>query len=121
MTESAGHALFVYGTLREPAVRRRVLGGHREIATCPAVLLGHDRRLFPGFEYWFVVPAEADARVDGELMLGLSDDDLVILDDYEDLDAGLYVRAMVRVETADGERDAWTYRRGPAALPAAPS
>ena len=107
--------LFVYGSLRDPRVRARVLGEREELTTCPASLFGHARQTVPGFDYPFIVPADADARVDGELILGLADADYSILDRYEDVDDGLYVRARVTVETADGPVVAWAYLRGPSA------
>ena len=107
--------LFVYGSLRDPRVRARVLGARPDLPTCPAALYGHARQMVPGFDYPFLVPAEADARVEGELILGLADADYPVLDRYEDVDDGLYVRGRVTAETADGPVDAWAYLKGPAA------
>jgi gamma-glutamylcyclotransferase (GGCT)/AIG2-like uncharacterized protein YtfP len=107
--------LFVYGSLRDPRVRARLLGQDRDLRTCPAVLRGHARQEAPGFDYPFVVPADADARVEGELLLGLEAADYAVLDRYEDLEDGLYRRVAVTVETPDGRADAWTYLKGPAA------
>jgi hypothetical protein len=106
--------LFVYGSLCDPDVRARVLGARTDLTTCPAVLRGYARRTVPGFAHAFLVPAEPDTSVDGELILGLMDADYPILDAYEDVDDGLYLRAAVTVETADGPLAAWTYRGGPA-------
>lgn len=105
--------LFVYGSLREPAVRARVLGRQAGIATCPAVLTGHVRELVPSFDYPFIVPAEPEARVEGELLLGLRVEDYRALDHYEDVDDGLYTRAAVTVQTPAGEVEAFAYLRGP--------
>jgi len=77
----------------------------------------------PSFDYPFLVPvgvpaeagAEIGTQVDGELLLGLSADDLTTLDRYEDVDDGLYVRSVVTVRTPDGPREAWAYLRGPSA------
>ena len=107
--------LFIYGSLRDPRVRARLLGERTDLTTCPATLPGHVRQMVGGFDYPFVVPAESGAGVDGDLLLGLSDADYAILDQYEDVDDGLYVRAAVTIETANGRVDAWTYLRGPAA------
>ena len=107
--------LFIYGSLRDPHVRTDLLGERTDLATCPATLHGYVRELVPGFEYPFVMPAGSDIAVDGELLLGLTDDDYTILDRYEDVDDGLYVRVMVTVETEDGPLAAWTYLKGPAA------
>ena len=107
--------LFVYGSLCDPRVRRRLLGERTDLTTCQATLHGFARQIVPGFDYPFVVPAAADAKVDGELLLGLHEADYPTLDRYEDVDDGLYVRARVTVETTDGPADAWTYLKGPAA------
>jgi gamma-glutamylcyclotransferase (GGCT)/AIG2-like uncharacterized protein YtfP len=111
--------LFVYGTLRDPRVRAGVLGQRIDLTTCPAVLRRYARQTVPGVPYPFLVPAgpalEAEARVDGELILGLAEADYPILDEYEDVADGLYVRAAVTVETDAGPVDAWTYLKGPAA------
>lgn len=105
--------LFVYGSLRDPRVRTQLFGARPDLSACPAVLPGHERQTVPSFGYPFLAPVDTDTRVDGELLLGLTDDDYSILDRYEDLDEGLYVRSIVRVQTADGSVDAWAYLRGP--------
>ncbi len=107
--------LFVYGSLRDPRVRARVLRERPGLTTSPATLRGHARRMVSGFDYPFLVPADVDDTVDGELILGLADADFPVLDRYEDVDDGLYVRDRVTVQTADGPVDAWTYLKGPAA------
>jgi len=107
--------LFVYGSLRDPLVRARLFGPRADLTTCPAVLPGHVRLMVPSFDYPFLVPAEADIRVDGELLLGLTAEDYGVLDRYEDLDDGLYVRETVAVQTAGGSVEAWAYLRGPRA------
>jgi gamma-glutamylcyclotransferase (GGCT)/AIG2-like uncharacterized protein YtfP len=107
--------LFVYGSLRDSDVRARVLGARSALVTIvPATLHGHARITAPGFAYPFLVPTDEEAsRVDGELLLGLTDADYVVLDAYEDTDDGLYVRAEVTAETEDGGVTAYTYLRGP--------
>ena len=35
-------SLFIYGSLRDPAVRTRLLGSHTILTICPAVLRGHE-------------------------------------------------------------------------------
>jgi gamma-glutamylcyclotransferase (GGCT)/AIG2-like uncharacterized protein YtfP len=106
--------LFVYGSLRDPGVRARVLGRPHP-TMCPATLRGWARQTVPDFEYPFLVPASSDAEIAGELMLGLRAADYARLDAYEDTDSGLYVRQRVTVEAPDGERAAWVYVKGPTA------
>mgnify|MGYP000892159246 CR=1 FL=1 len=107
--------LFIYGSLRDPGVRALVLGRRTDLTTQPAVLRGHVRTTVPDFDYPFVAPADPDDRVDGELLLGLGDADYGLLDEYEDVADGLYVRAEIQVETPTGSETAWVYLRGPAA------
>jgi gamma-glutamylcyclotransferase (GGCT)/AIG2-like uncharacterized protein YtfP len=108
-------ALFIYGSLRDPLVRRRVLGARSDLSTVPAILHGHARQTVPSFDYPFLVPAGPEDRVEGEIILGLTETDYSILDAYEDVDDGLYLRAEVTVQTADGLARAWTYLKGRAA------
>jgi gamma-glutamylcyclotransferase (GGCT)/AIG2-like uncharacterized protein YtfP len=75
--------------------------------------------MVPGFGYPFVVPAEADAEVAGDLLIGLTSADYTLLDEYEDVDDGLYQREVVTVETPNGARRAWVYLKGPAEPPPA--
>ena len=106
--------LFIYGSLRDPRVRAQLFGARPDLSTCPATLPGHERQTVASFDYPFITPSDAaDACVDGELLLGLRPDDHRTLDHYEDLDDGLYVRAIVTVQTADGPSEAWAYLRGP--------
>src|SRR5687767_13312084 len=107
--------LFIYGSLRDPRVRAQLFGPRSDLTTCPATLRGYMRQTVPSFDYPFLVPADAAAedQVTGELLLGLWPDDYAVLDGYEDLDEGLYLRAAVTVETPHGPVDAWAYVRGP--------
>jgi len=105
--------LFIYGSLRDPAVRARLLGRRTDLTTGPAILHGHVRQRVPDFDYPFVLPAAPAAQVEGELLLGLSEADYALLDVYEDVEDGLYRRAVVTVETPRGTLDAWVYLKGP--------
>lgn len=109
--------LFIYGSLRDPRVRTRVLGERTDLSTRPAVLHGHVRLMVPGFGYPFVAPAGPDDNVDGELLLGLRPADFVTLDVYEDVEDGLYVRDAVTVRMPNGPERAWVYLKGPAEPP----
>jgi gamma-glutamylcyclotransferase (GGCT)/AIG2-like uncharacterized protein YtfP len=107
--------LFVYGSLRDPSVRARVLRGRTNLTTCTAVLHGYARQMVPSFGYPFVVRADPETQVVGDLLFGLQAADYRLLDAYEDTEDGLYVRAVVTVETPNGREDAWVYLKGPAA------
>jgi gamma-glutamylcyclotransferase (GGCT)/AIG2-like uncharacterized protein YtfP len=119
-TPAASLPLFIYGSLRDPQVRARLLGDRDGLVTRPATLHGYSRLMVPDFDHPFVVPGTPgtpEDRVDGDLLLGLTDADYAVLDQYEDVDDGLYARAAVTVQTPDGPVDAWTYLKGPAASP----
>ena len=105
--------LFVYGSLRDPCVRARLLGARSEIEARPATLPGHRRIMVPDFDYPFVVPSRPGDAVDGDLLAGLTPADYATLDRYEDVDDGLYVRVAVTVHTDCGSADAWVYLKGP--------
>lgn len=108
--------LFVYGSLRDAAVRTQVLGarlGAPPITTETAVLRGYVRQMVPSFGYPFVTPGDTTDAVDGEILHGLAAEDYARLDQYEDTDSGLYVRMLVSVETEHGPAEAWTYCKGP--------
>ena len=116
-TPAATLPLFVYGSLRDPRVRARLLGKRADLTTIPAILRGYARQTVPGFDYPFIAPATPDDDVEGEIILGLTEADYPILDRYEDVEDGLYARTAVALETASGRKVAWAYLKGPAASP----
>jgi gamma-glutamylcyclotransferase (GGCT)/AIG2-like uncharacterized protein YtfP len=91
-----GTALFVYGTLRDPACVRAVTG--RVFATRPARLHGWRREEPPGG--YPVVRSCPGASVAGLLLLDVDDASLARLDAYED-EGRLYVRRAVHVAAGD--------------------
>lgn len=95
--------VFVYGTLRDPARAREVLG-HADFG--PDALLAGLRRVRG--RYPTLAPG---GRTRGRV-LRLDDGDLEALDAYESVAGGLYVR--VRVPGDGG--DLWTYVGNPDAL-----
>ena len=105
--------IFVYGTLRDEALVRRLLG--RRLPSKPAVLEGYCRTLDASIGYPVVHPL-AGASVDGRLLEPVDQDALAALDAYEGPD---YRRVIVRVQTGDGRAvDAYTYvPTAPAAEP----
>jgi len=87
--------LFVYGTLRDAARVRRVVG--RALPSRPAVLEGYRRVLDRSIGYPVVHP-QAGSRVDGQLLAEVDADALAALDAYE---GHRYRRVVVRVHTHD--------------------
>jgi gamma-glutamylcyclotransferase (GGCT)/AIG2-like uncharacterized protein YtfP len=101
--------LFVYGSLRDPGLRARLLG--RGIAAVDAILADFELRRG---RYWYVVAAEGQ-RVAGLVLENLSSRDFAILDEYEECPS-LYTRELRAVARDDGARlECWVY------LPAAAS
>jgi gamma-glutamylcyclotransferase (GGCT)/AIG2-like uncharacterized protein YtfP len=109
--------LFAYGTLADPQTRQRLLGARPELEVVRARLRGYARVSVPGFSYPFIVPSEPDAVVDGVLILGLSAADYDVLDEYEEVAAGTYVRVRTEVEIlgcgAPRTVRAWVYAQAP--------
>lgn len=91
------HEVFVYGTLRYPAVRRVVIGRRGDAR--PAILDGFQRRQLN-------IEPDMAAQVQGKV-LEVSSQELRRLDRYERLGIR-YER--VRLSLRDGS-DAWVYRR----------
>jgi len=95
--------LFVYGTLKQEALLRRLLG---KVPPAVDASLDHYRRYrlrgrpYPGIRY------RRHDRVDGRLLSGLSLAQLRILDRYE---GGEYRRTRVRVNTQMGKQVSWVY------------
>ncbi len=96
-------SLFVYGSLLDPAKRGQLLG--RRIETTPARLVGYER----GRKRYFYVSIREGAEVTGAILAGLSDDELAILDGYEDVPS-LYTRERVNViDAKDAAVECWIY------------
>ncbi|MGC3991594.1 MAG: gamma-glutamylcyclotransferase family protein [Chthoniobacteraceae bacterium] len=103
------HRLFVYGTLQWPERVRDIIG--RALTGVPAHVNGYRcgrvaRADFPG-----IVP-DASARTPGQLLSGLSQDELIRLDAYE---GELYRRIRITaIAEADGASvSAWVYSIAP--------
>jgi hypothetical protein len=96
-------ALFVYGSLLDPALRKRLLG--RQVDAIPARLDGYERRQQ---RYLFILRCDG-AETEGALLRDLSDRDLEILDAYEEVPA-LYTRELVQASDGQGMLlKCWTY------------
>ena len=93
--------VFAYGTLRDPNLLAVVLGHVFSGVRRPAVIHGFRRAHVEGFDFPVIVREEG-GRIDGILLEGLTEEDLVNLDAYEDVAAGLYDRVEGDV-TVDGE------------------
>ncbi|KXZ48720.1 hypothetical protein GPECTOR_25g302 [Gonium pectorale] len=87
---------FVYGTLMADEVVRLLI--KRVPASKPAVLKGYTRYKVKGQVFPAIVPSK-DARVEGKVLLDLSDKELHVLDVYE---AEEYYRATVTPVLEDG-------------------
>lgn len=88
-------ALFVYGTLVEPAIRERLLG--RRVEAIAARLAGFER----GRRQHFYLARRVGAETVGMVLLGLTARDFEVLDDYEDVPR-LYTRGRIEVAAEGG-------------------
>ena len=98
--------LFVYGTLQIPQRLKQIIG--RPLIGQPAVLKGYrcglvERANFPG-----IVPYP-DAEVQGQVLFGLSQSELVLLDQYE---GELYQRIRLPVQFGS-MLQCWVYTIAP--------
>ncbi len=92
--------LFVYGTLRDVALVRRLTG--RDFAIAPAILSGY-RRIEPPGSYPYITPDPA-SEVHGHVLRAIDGLALQAFDAYED-EGHLYRRIDVQVTIA-GRREA---------------
>lgn len=91
------NTLFVYGTLLDPDLLKRLLG--RIPDSAPADLGHHARYTVTGEPYPGLVP-EPGTTTSGALLFGLSPTELSRLDAYE---SDLYDRRTVVTRTVDGQ------------------
>ncbi|MEM7585421.1 MAG: gamma-glutamylcyclotransferase family protein [Acidobacteriota bacterium] len=105
--------LFAYGVLMLPELMRALVG--REFPSRPAVLPDHQRYTVRKAGY-APVPAtvpERGARVEGVLVAGVDPETLAILDDFEEIAAGVYRRVPVAILDGGVERSVQAYLAGP--------
>ncbi|ONI33968.1 hypothetical protein PRUPE_1G456100 [Prunus persica] len=89
------HKVFVYGSLMAEDVCRVLL--NRVPQSSPAILNGYHRYSIKGRVYPAILPVEND-KVTGKLLLGITDPELHILDEFEDVE---YERSTVEVSSVD--------------------
>ncbi|CAL2234458.1 unnamed protein product [Prunus armeniaca] len=89
------HKVFVYGSLMAEDVCRVLL--NRVPQSSPAILKGYHRYSIKGRVYPAILPVEND-KVTGKLLLGITDPELHILDEFEDVE---YERNTVEVSLVE--------------------
>ncbi|XP_010526283.1 PREDICTED: protein AIG2 A [Tarenaya hassleriana] len=94
-SSEAKHNLFVYGGLQEPDVVRLLL--NRAPDSVSALLPGFHRFRLKGRVYPAVLPSE-NGKIPGKVLKGLTDDELKMLDLFEDVE---YDRKTVEVVLTD--------------------
>lgn len=99
------HRLFVYGTLQLPERVHEIIG--RTLEGTPAHLDGYRCGLVARADFPGIVP-DAAARTTGQLLAGLGEAELILLDDYE---GELYHRILVTatLDPVEHPISAWTY------------
>lgn len=92
--------LFVYGVLQYDELLQLLTG--KTFQKAPATLLNHQRLTLhmDGWSDLGVVIANPGYEVAGSILLEVDDESLAILDEFEEADAGLYMRklAIIRIE-----------------------
>lgn len=100
------HNLFVYGTLRLPHMRQKVI--NRAVVAQPDSLLGFSRQhLQVNSATYYVADPDPTGQIDGKLITNLSSADLALLDNYE---TAAYQRKMLKLASGTW---AWVYCRAP--------
>ncbi|CAL9133837.1 unnamed protein product [Musa textilis] len=89
------HSVFVYGTLLADKVVRVLL--KRVPPSSPAILHNYHRFSIKGRVYPAILPVDCK-KVAGEVLLGITDQELDILDSFEDVE---YERRAVEVSLVD--------------------
>lgn len=97
------HDVFAYGEFLKEPVLRRLLG--RLPRKTPAKLRGYRRFLDDVLGHYNLVHDDEEV-VEGELLLDVSDEDVLAMDRFE---TEKYRRQVVTVETAAGASEAWVY------------
>ena len=87
----------MYGTLVDPARVDEVLGHRHSGERLRARLVGYHRVLTERYPFPFIVAAQGGV-VDGVVLEDLSQDDLRVLDRYEEVEDGVYSREVADVE-----------------------
>jgi len=111
-------AVFVYGLLMCPEIVHAITGKRYSMQS--AVLADHKRFGVSQQPGDIALPALTDYPgylQQGQLLTGVLAAELELLDFFEELDSGLYLRQQVRVQTGDQWLDAWCYKVGPALAP----
>lgn len=98
------HTLFAYGEFLKDSVVKRLIG--RNPRRAPAKLRGFRRFRDDLLGHHNLVHDE-EALVEGEVLLDVSDEELIEMDKFEA--AATYRRIVVTVETAAGPVEAWVY------------
>ncbi|KAI9393743.1 hypothetical protein POPTR_006G278900v4 [Populus trichocarpa] len=92
------HNVFVYGSLLADDVVRALLS--RIPQSSPAILNGYHRFSIKGRVYPAILPVE-NKKVSGKVLHGITDPELYILDEYEDVE---YERVTVDVSLMEWKR-----------------
>ena len=104
MNDKGLHNLFVYGTLLDDDLLRRLVG--RTFPKVTGKLEGYVRvEGRPGFSYPSI-KVQAGAFVEGMVLMGIRGENLIHLDAYE---GRFYERIEVKVHTDRGLCEAWVY------------
>ncbi len=97
------HDVFAYGEFLKDPVLKRMVG--RVPTKVPAKLRGY-RKFLDDILGFYNLVVEEEGIVEGQLLLAITDDELLELDKFE---STKYHRIAVTVETAAGPSEAWAY------------
>ncbi|KFK29712.1 hypothetical protein AALP_AA7G169200 [Arabis alpina] len=98
LSGKGGHDLFVYGSLQEPQVVYVLL--NRVPDHISAVLSGFHRFRLTGRVYPTILP-DSTREVTGKVLKGITDDELKLLDEFEDVEYDRHTVEVVLKDTSE--------------------
>lgn len=104
------HQVFVHGELSRRGTLLQVLG--REPLAVKATLRGYERVLDEEIDN-FVAAKKDGGMIEGRLLTGITDREMLALDEFEGVVAKLYEKTMVEVEVGNGKTLAYFYVKQP--------
>ncbi len=102
------HQVFVRGELARKHTLLQVIG--RDPLAIKAVLHGYERVLDPAVDLYVAVKKEGGA-IEGKLLTGITDREMLAIDEFEGVSENLYERALVEVAVEGGKTLAFLHVR----------
>lgn len=100
------HNVFAFGSLTDRNFLRKLL--KKDIKTEPAELENYEKVKIKNMKYPFAVKGK-NGGIRGKLLIGLTEDDLRRIDEWEKTPENYYKKKKIKVKTKRGVKDAIAY------------